>query len=68
MLRFVPPKTGNATRAMTTATLDTPVTASTLKADLSDAKVDILKWVLSAIGFQTIVVVGAIITLTKGLR
>ncbi|KQP03479.1 hypothetical protein ASF28_20000 [Methylobacterium sp. Leaf99] len=44
------------------------VTNSTLKAELSDAKYDILKWVLSAIGFQTIVVMGAIITLTKGLR
>lgn len=95
-------ETGDATRTMTTTTLDTLaiarklkaagfsddqaeavtgvirevresdlsalVTNSTLKAELSDAKYDILKWVLSAIGFQTIVVVGAIITLTKGLR
>ncbi len=44
------------------------MTTSTRKAELSDAKYDILRWVLSAIGFQTIVVVGAIITLTKGLR
>lgn len=44
------------------------VTKSDLKTEVADAKYDILKWVLSAIGFQTIVIVGAIVTLARGLR
>lgn len=44
------------------------VTKSDLTTEVADAKYDILKWVLSAIGFQTIVIVGAIVTLARGLR
>ncbi|MDP4024599.1 DUF1640 domain-containing protein [Methylobacterium sp. NEAU 140] len=39
-----------------------------LRTEIAEAKFEILKWVLSAIGFQTIVIVGAIVALTKGLR
>jgi len=39
-----------------------------LGADIAETKYEILKWVLSAIGFQTIVVVGAIVALAKGLH
>lgn len=41
---------------------------SDLRTEIADTRYEILKWVLSAIGFQTIVVVGAIVALTKGLR
>ncbi|WP_027173437.1 hypothetical protein [Methylobacterium sp. 10] len=48
--------------------LSTLVTKSDLKTEIAESKYDILKWVLSAIGFQTIVIVGAIVTLARGLR
>ena len=41
---------------------------SELRTEIADTRYEILKWVLSAIGFQTIVVVGAIVALTKGLH
>lgn len=47
--------------------LSTLVTKSDLKTEIAESKYDILKWVLSAIGFQTIVIVGAIVTLARGL-
>jgi hypothetical protein len=39
-----------------------------LGAEIAETQYEILKWVLSAIGFQTIVVVGAIVALAKGLH
>ena len=39
-----------------------------LRTEIAETKYEILKWVLSAIGFQTIVVVGAIVALAKGLH
>jgi hypothetical protein len=39
---------------------------SDFRTEIADTRYEILKWVLSAIGFQTIVVVGAIVALTKG--
>ncbi|MCC0809493.1 DUF1640 domain-containing protein [Methylobacterium sp. W2] len=48
--------------------LSTLVTKSDLKTEIAESKYDILKWVLSAIGFRTIVIVGAIVTLARGLR
>ena len=41
---------------------------SDLRTEIADTKYEILKLLLSAIGFQTIVVVGAIVALTKGLH
>jgi len=35
------------------------------KADLAEVKVDILKWVVSAIGFQTVVILGALVSLVR---
>ncbi len=35
------------------------------RADIADAKADILKWVVGAIGFQTVVILGAIVSLIK---
>jgi Protein of unknown function (DUF1640). len=36
-----------------------------LKADIAEVKVDILKWVVGAIGFQTVVILGALVSLIK---
>ncbi len=36
-----------------------------LKADIAEAKTDILKWMVGAIGFQTIVIVGALVSLVR---
>ena len=44
------------------------VTKTDLNADMSELKADILKWVLSAIGFQTIVIVGAMVTLARSVH
>ncbi len=35
------------------------------KAELADVRADILKWIVGAIGFQTVVMVGALITLVR---
>ena len=35
------------------------------KADLAEAKVEILKWMVSAIGIQTVVIIGAVIALVR---
>ncbi|MBY6240315.1 CCDC90 family protein [Methylosinus sp. Sm6] len=36
-----------------------------LKSSISDAKTDILKWVVGAIGFQTILILGGLISLAR---
>jgi hypothetical protein len=36
-----------------------------LKADIAEVKADILKWVVGAIGFQTVVILGALISLVR---
>jgi uncharacterized protein (DUF39 family) len=39
------------------------------KADLAEMKAEILKWIVSMIGIQTIVIIGAVIALVRmGLR
>jgi len=35
------------------------------KADLTEVKADLLKWVIGAIGFQTIVILGALVSLGR---
>ncbi|SFL27315.1 DUF1640 domain-containing protein [Methylobacterium pseudosasicola] len=35
------------------------------KTDLAEAKFDIMTWVIGSIGFQTIVIVGAIVALSR---
>lgn len=37
----------------------------TMEARIETAKADTIKWVLSAIGFQTIVIVGAVVALAR---
>lgn len=36
-----------------------------LKTDIVEAKADILKWVVGAIGFQTVVILGALVSLVR---
>ncbi|WP_026605771.1 hypothetical protein [Methylocapsa acidiphila] len=36
-----------------------------VKADIAEAKADILKWVVGAIGFQTVVILGALVSLVR---
>ena len=36
-----------------------------LKADIAEVKADILKWVVGAIGFQTVVILGALVSLVR---
>ncbi|CAA2154503.1 DUF1640 domain-containing protein [Methylobacterium brachiatum] len=38
------------------------------KTDLAEAKFDIMKWVIGSIGFQTIVIVGAIVALSRTMH
>lgn len=39
-----------------------------LKAEIANAKNDILKWIVSAIGFQAVAIVGAVVGLIKLLH
>lgn len=45
--------------------LETKMDHLATKAELADVKANILKWIVGAIGFQTIVIVGALITLVR---
>lgn len=44
---------------------DADLTDLVTKTDLAEAKFDIMKWVIGAIGFQTIASVGAIVALSR---
>ncbi len=39
--------------------------SSRLEAKIAEAKADILKWMVGAIGFQTIIIVGALVSLVR---
>lgn len=43
------------------------VTKADLQAGFAETKADLLKWVVGAIGLQTVVIVGAVVTLAKAL-
>jgi hypothetical protein len=43
-------------------------TKSGVKADIAEAKADILKWMFGTIGFQTLVLLGAAAALAKALH
>ncbi len=45
--------------------VETKVGYLATKAELSDVRADILKWIVGAIGFQTVVMVGALVTLVR---
>ncbi len=49
--------------------LDTKLTSveQRLESKISDVRYDILKWVIGAIGFQTLVIVGAVVALSRNL-
>jgi hypothetical protein len=36
-----------------------------LKTEIAESKTDLLKWIIGAIGFQTVVILGALISLIK---
>lgn len=36
-----------------------------VKANIAEVKAEILKWVIGAIGFQTVVILGALVSLTR---
>lgn len=37
------------------------------KADLAETKADILKWMIGAMGFQTVMIIGAVVALSRAL-
>jgi phage host-nuclease inhibitor protein Gam len=39
-----------------------------VKTDIAELKVDLLKWVIGAVGFQTVALIGAVITVARILR
>ena len=43
-------------------------TKESVRVDIAEAKTDILKWMFGAIGFQTLVLLGAIVALAKALH
>jgi len=45
--------------------LATKTDLAKLEAKLAEVKADILKWVVGAIGFQTIVILGALVSLVR---
>ena len=50
--------------AMAATLHDDLATKADLKAEIADAKTEIIKWMFGTIGFQTVVIVGAAIALT----
>jgi hypothetical protein len=36
-----------------------------LKAEIGETRIDLLKWIIGAIGFQTVVILGALISLIR---
>ena len=45
--------------------LATKADLAKLEAKIAEAKADILKWVVGAIGFQTVVILGALVSLVR---
>lgn len=39
-----------------------------VKADMAETKAELLKWMVSTIGIQTVVIIGAVLTLVRMLR
>lgn len=62
---------GDQAEAITTAireSRDADVANRVTKSDLAEAKFDIVTWVIGSIGFKTIVIVGAIVVLSRATR
>jgi hypothetical protein len=47
------------------AVIKTKISELATKAELSDMRADILRWIVGTIGFQTVVMLGALITLVR---
>lgn len=62
---FTPEQAEALAEALGEAAQSDLVTKADLKAEIAEAKADILKWIIGAIGFQTIVILGAIVSLIK---
>lgn len=41
------------------------VTKTDLKAEIAEAKADIIKWMFGMIGFQTLIILGAVVALVR---
>ena len=48
--------------------LDTFATKDELKAAIAEAKTDIIKWLFGTIGFQTVIMLGAVLALAKAFH
>jgi hypothetical protein len=42
-----------------------PIACLATKAELESAKTEILKWVIGAMGFQTVAIIGALVALVR---
>jgi predicted polyphosphate/ATP-dependent NAD kinase len=50
------------------ATIHAEMAGTATKAELSEAKAEILRWIIGAIGFQTVVIIGAVAALIRLLH
>lgn len=67
---FTPQQAKAAAQAFAEASADQLATKADLttlatKTDLAETKADILKWMFGTIGFQTIVILGAVLALSR---
>ena len=44
---------------------DVAVAVETLRKEIAESKADLLKWIVSAIGFQTVAVIGAVLAAAR---
>jgi hypothetical protein len=56
---------GEATHVDLATKADLVALESKLEAKIAEVKADILKWMVGAIGFQTAVIVGALVSLVR---
>ncbi|WP_036258098.1 hypothetical protein [Methylocapsa aurea] len=56
---------GEATQGDLATKADLAAVKADIKADIAEAEADILKWVVGAIGFQTVVILGALVALVR---
>jgi hypothetical protein len=56
---------GEATQGDLATKADLGAAKADIKAEIAEAKADILKWVVGAIGFQTVVILGALVALVR---
>ena len=54
-----------ATKADVKAEIANLATKADVKAEIADAKAEIIKWMFGTIGFQTVIVLGAVVALAR---